>query len=702
LGTASAAAFAAMSAPALAQSAADAGGADEIIVTGEKTPRSLEDTQASVGVVTAQDIVRKDLQSFRDAFRLIGNVLDADFLDAGFIIRGVNSEGLTPGGAPLATVYIDGAAQTVQGTRRGTRGLWDVGQVEVYRGPQSTLSGRASLAGAIYISTRDPQYDWDLRARATIAELETWEGAVAFGGPIVEDKIAFRVAGEYQRRASEIAYPTFRDFNLFDDLVEDEYWQARGKLLFTPAENLRAVASVSYAEDSPAYDDVAGPGFGFEFSGRRGDFNSPFFQEVRSADNLTSSFRVEYGASEAIALTSLTTFADTELRRPSVNAGTPGEIFVNEGVENETFFTQELRANYDRGAVQAVLGLYFANDGSDTVNARTVPFGGGRTDRSTSDRSADNYAIFGEATWRFAPRFRLVAGGRLDHLDQDTATTFARDNFNPATPDIASADRTSNSETVFLPKAGVVIDLAERQTLGFTAQRGFRSGGAAINFNGVPYEFNPEFTWTYEASYRGGFGPLLLSVNGFYTDWKDQQVELQLVPGDFTTQVITNAGASRVFGAEAEARASLSNELDAFASFGWVDTKFTDFNTDNFGDFTGLEFPEAPSINAAFGADWEDASGLFAGFDAKYIGEFLARDLQNAPLDTVGDFWTVNLRAGFQAKGWRVMFFADNLFNEQYLTYRDRIDFGDPSGPFDCCATLGRSRVAGVTLQLEL
>lgn len=117
---------------------------ERIIVVGQKTKQTLLATQSRGAVVAAEDIREKDLTSSREAFRTMDNVIDADFVDAGFIIRGINSEGLTPGGAPLAAIYIDGAEQTGQGARRGARGLWDVQQVEVYRGPQSTLSCRAA------------------------------------------------------------------------------------------------------------------------------------------------------------------------------------------------------------------------------------------------------------------------------------------------------------------------------------------------------------------------------------------------------------------------------------------------------------------------------------------------------------------------------------------------------------------------------
>jgi outer membrane receptor protein involved in Fe transport len=668
---------------------------EEIIVVGQKTARTLQDTQASVAVVTGADIESRGLENFRDAFRTMSNVMDADWLDAGFVIRGVNSEGLTPGGAPLASLYIDGAQQTTQGSRRGSRGLWDVQQVEVYRGPQSTLSGRASLAGAIYVETRDPTFDWDASARATYAELDTQEGAISFGGPIVDDLLAFRIAGEYQRRDSEISYPLFQGYNLYDDLIEDEYWQLRGKLLFTPTSRLRAVLSVSTAEDSPAYDDVAGPLFGFEYSDRRGDFNAPYFQEVRSGENNTGSLEISYELSDTLTLTSLSALTDSTMDRPSVNAGTPGEIYVNLGGEDETALTQEVRLNYEGEALQAVAGIYYAHEESETQNRRTTPFSGGRLDGSNSARESDNFALFGEATWRFQPRWRLVAGGRIDVLDQSITSSFFRNYDNPAFTDTSSSSASSFEETTILPKAGLIYDLAEDQTLGFTVQRGFRSGGSAIDFTGTPYTFDPEYTWNYEVSYRGQFGPTTVSANVFHTDWTDQQVELQLVPGDFTTQVIRNAGESRLDGFEVEARTRFTPELTGFASVGYLDTEFEDFNVVTLGDFSGLPFPESPEWSLSLGADWEGASGFFAGFDTKYMGRYLARDLQNAPVDELGEYWVSNLRFGYQAAAWRLTAFADNAFDEEYLTYRDVSAFGD------CCATIGRGRVAGVTLQVS-
>lgn len=88
----------------------------------------------------------------------MANLNSGDWTESGFVIRGITSEGLVPGGAgaPLASLYIDGVQQTTDGTRRGARGMFDTEQLEIYRGPQSTLSGRAALAGAMYRAPKIP------------------------------------------------------------------------------------------------------------------------------------------------------------------------------------------------------------------------------------------------------------------------------------------------------------------------------------------------------------------------------------------------------------------------------------------------------------------------------------------------------------------------------------------------------------------
>jgi iron complex outermembrane recepter protein len=99
-------------------STADDGTLQRVVITGEKMARDLKDTTTSVGVVGANRIESQGLRSLPEAFRLLGDVRDADFLDAGILIRGINSEGVGgPAGRPLAAVTL--AAKPAAAARSG-------------------------------------------------------------------------------------------------------------------------------------------------------------------------------------------------------------------------------------------------------------------------------------------------------------------------------------------------------------------------------------------------------------------------------------------------------------------------------------------------------------------------------------------------------------------------------------------------------
>ena len=251
----------------------------EVVIYGAKDANTLNDTSSSIGVATSEQISDSLLRSFRDIFRRLANVLDSDWNDAGFVIRGVNSEGLVPGRLPLAALYVDGVQQTVDGTRRGARGLWDVEQVEVYRGPQSTLSGRAALAGAIYVKTKDPVFENQAEVSATYGNNERAGTALMFNATARRRSACLSICRRVRAQRERPQLPDLQSFARFDDFTTDTYYNLRGKLLFQPREmpETRALLSYSFAHDAPTLDDIGGPGLGFNFDDDRGDINDPVF-----------------------------------------------------------------------------------------------------------------------------------------------------------------------------------------------------------------------------------------------------------------------------------------------------------------------------------------------------------------------------------------------------------------------------------------
>ncbi len=155
---------------------------------------------ASVAVTTSEVIANQNPGSVYDVLDRTPNIA-VNGNRTSFSIRGIDAFSVSGGGdGPLASVYLDGAPLPRSALTIGPLDLYDIAQVEVFRGPQSTVQGRNALAGAVIIRTADPTYDWSGRTRLMITGKSGERRAGgAIGGPIVDGQIAFRVAGEIAR-----------------------------------------------------------------------------------------------------------------------------------------------------------------------------------------------------------------------------------------------------------------------------------------------------------------------------------------------------------------------------------------------------------------------------------------------------------------------------------------------------------------------
>ncbi|WP_440983217.1 TonB-dependent receptor domain-containing protein [Shinella sumterensis] len=670
-----------------------------IMIYGSRNATTLNDTSASVGILTADEIANSQVRSIRDGFQRMANVMDGDWTDAGFVIRGVNSEGLVPGGAPLATLYVDGVQQTVRGARRGARGLFDVEQVEVYRGPQSTLSGRASMAGAIYVKTKDPVFEREGELSGTVGTGNLHGTAFMVNTPLVEDVLALRIAGEFERSKNDINYPTFENYDRYSDFTHDTYYQIRGKVLFQPAEmpETRALLSYSFSHDDPYVRDIGGPAgsLGFSFDDERGDYQIPAYIEYRPTRVHNVGLDVTHNFTDELKLTSLTAFTYSDTDRFSPNYGTAGEVNTYHGYYKEWIASQEVRLNYSGEKWNWVGGVYFAYEDEKNFYDRTIPLTPtiGRNQVQHNTQKSFNAAIFGEATYEFVPTWKVTLGGRLDYTDQDITQHLVRTQPVGGTTTVLTDYGASFDEINFVPKIGLSKDLTDTQTIGITYSQGFRTGGASYNVaSATAYTYEPETASTYEIFYKGSFldERLKLNSNVFFTKYSDQQVQMQLDPTDATTRRILNAASSEAWGFEIEPSLEVNDNLETFVSLGYVHTEFKDFNDLTYGDLTGLPFPEAPEWTVGLGARYTFDNGVFVGTDAKYTSRYLAR-LGSLPHDYLDNRWIVNMQAGYKTERWEINAFVQNLLDEKYFVYNDN----------NIAATLGERRRVGMNLKVK-
>lgn len=633
-----------------------------VMVTSEKIDRTFLETTSSVGYLDGELLEASGVRNFSDAFRLLGNVQDADWVDQGFMIRGVNSEGMGGQFAPLATVNIDGVAQTQQGARRGATGVWDVEKIEVLRGPQSTVSGKNALAGTVNIKTYDPSFVQEGAVRVLAGNYKQRGMAGMISGPI-NDQLAYRITAERNQADGFVKYPGITGPRLHER-ESDEQQTLRGKLLWQsrPVDGVRVLLTHSDSKDAPSANSVKGPNF---FNHVWTDTNSP---EARDTQVKQTSLEVNLPLGEGWKLTSLTSQVETDTNRSSVdNAYTVGGFLQKDQA-------QEVRLNYVQGAWKAVAGVYLSRFDNAARADFDLTNSFGTVVRTSSRSDVDNQAAFGELNYRTGA-VTWIVGGRSEHQEQRYQSSFTA----VALGSTQTSDRSSKS-SAFLPKLGALWHLSEQDSLGLVRQRGYRAGGLGSAIDGlsgfapVPYDYDyePEKADNTELSYRrlSADKRWALGANVFYMDWTNQQIEVMVDDPIPFSGIIVNAGKSEVKGAELDITGALSRQWSMFASVGYLQTKFKQFVVEG-KDLAGSEFPRAPKWTAALGTSWQQ-SQWFAGGDLKYTDNALSSSvLTGGQADYLPSYTVLNLRGGYSWGASRLTLFVDNATDEEYFLFRN-------------------------------
>lgn len=664
---------------------------DPIAIYGARDATTLEDTSASVGIVTAKDIDYGQIQYLPGALRRLANVEKGATNNTGIVVRGMNFEGFSPAGSPMGSIYVDGILQSRYNSRFGARSLWDAEQVEVYRGPQSTLSGRSATAGAIYLKTKDPEFDHTYVLSATAGNKNLFGADFIVNTPLSDENgIAMRIAGSFEQLKTEVDYPTYEIYENYDDFRTELSGNIRAKLLYEPpGADTRALFTYSYSKDRPnerLVDPVTGDG---------NFYLIPTMAEFREIEVQNSGLEVTHDITPALKLTSQTGLSYGLTERESMDNGTPGVANAWYGTYKDTLATQELRLNYEMGQWAWVAGLFGSYEYQDSdLFWRATEFS--LQQESLYDRRTANLATFGEATYEFLPGWKATLGGRVDYIEETTKET----NTSTVIGYGASTTYTNAeiSEVNAVPKVGLAREFNDNHVAGVTYSRGFRTGGFYLDpVSNEAVQYDPEFADNYEFFYKGRFleDRLRLNSNIFYTRYRDQQVE-SIAPGIGGGTIVSNAASSYSYGFEFEPNFDVNQNLSIFASVGYLHTEFEDFDHRIYGDLAGESFPEAPEWSIAFGGLYTFNNGFYVGGDAKFVSEQNARFNVAAPLEVMDSHFLVNAQAGIRRDNWEINAFAENLFDEQYYTTLEL----QGSGVNPTFAQVGQSRLFGLNVRV--
>ncbi len=234
-----------MSSPALAQeqqqpdATAEASAANEaanvIIVSARRRDEDVQDVPAVIDTVTADDISKLSIRDFKEVQTLAPGLeltTNANGIGGNAKMRGVNFDVNASGNNPTVEFYMNDAPTTAGLVLQQ---MYDIGQIEVLRGPQGTLRGRASPSGSITVTTKKPDlYSYGGVMDMTANDIGTLNFKGAVNIPVVEGIAAIRAAGVWDENEGDRVRSIYNN--------PDPFWRTKsGRIsaLVTPTDWLR-------------------------------------------------------------------------------------------------------------------------------------------------------------------------------------------------------------------------------------------------------------------------------------------------------------------------------------------------------------------------------------------------------------------------------------------------------------------------------
>lgn len=705
-----------------AQAAADddISAIEKITVTGEKTSRSIQDTAASVDVTTGLKIEQENIQSLYEVLNKAPNVTQM-YGNRGFTIRGISDEA---GAAnPLSTIYIDGAPLPSQISDTGPSDLWDVTQVEILRGPQSTIQGENALAGSVILKTAEPTMEWNGKARALWSDPNDKRLSVALGGPLIEDELAFRFSADKHLMGGYVD-------NITHGGKEDKLNSLlmRGKLLWTPSAIEGLKVSLNYTRDNRD-----GP-YMYTYSrlDLNGHKNSSNRQNRSDITTDLATLTVEYQQDNWL-FSSVTSYSESDVERFYDIDLRAEDTAWGYTKDNYQVYTQELRANYESDGLTAIMGLYLSQHktdtnlstltnidtplptitsvlqgyglDADTASTISASYGAALPQipvdyQALNDSKSDNQAIFADVDYQLNEHWSVLLGFRFDHqkyrFSSDAISAFAGTlpdpvmfgaegtmlyqligGINNQVLGLVAQAGGSNPETStttdsFLPKVGIRYRFNDDTSLTATYQQGYRSGGSSFNIaRSDVVEYDPEYTDNYELAWRQRLPAIdaVFNANLFYVDWRDRQVSANFGLNTYDTNIV-NAGNAHLYGLEASFKQQLTNDIDWYWSYGYSKTQYDSFDAVNGGsvtDYSGQEFNYAANHTASAGVNVYLNTHVSWNINANYRSKVYTS--LSADRGEVSSRTLFNTRLAYDDADWSAYLFANNLFDKDYVQY---------------------------------
>jgi len=624
--------------PALEQSVETGQGADAIVVTARRRSESAQDIPLSITVVDAAQI---DATGSFNVGRLQQltptlNFYSSNPRNSSVNIRGIGVPfGLTNDGFDQGVgIYVDDVYYSRIAS--ATFDFLDVVQIEVLRGPQGTLYGKNTTAGAINITTRQPTFELEGRVEASIGNLGFKQAKASLSGPL-SDNVAARIAFSGTSRRGTIYNVATGNW-----INEQDNVGLRSQILWEPSDTLDVTLAADFSTQDPECCAQIYVGTGATQRALNRQYEAltaaqgyavpstdPFDRLTDIDADLNAGNKIGGASLRARLdvgkgqLTSVTAwrFWDWKPANDRDFTGLPITT-VSQNPSQQDQFTQELRYSQTGDTIDSLLGAFgFYQEVRTQGSQRQGPAASrwllspsssladdptvldGLT--ATNDIRLDNtsLALFGQVTWKLSDAFSIQPGFRINYDKKDGLYESVVVNGDGQLVTFATTDpRIVAQRGVLAPQRfepsfsawNFSYDLTASYTISpdilayGTYAKTFKPGG--VNLNGVPSDaqgnpilavgsVDPETVNHFEAGLKTQFwdGRATINLAAFRTDISDYQALVVNGQTGVLRGYLANAEQVRTQGLEWDFAVEPSDRLRAYISGAWTNATYRRF-----------------------------------------------------------------------------------------------------------------------------
>tara|TARA_R110000782_G_scaffold182437_6_gene272683 strand:+ start:18531 stop:20765 length:2235 start_codon:yes stop_codon:yes gene_type:complete len=687
-----------------------------IIVTATRREQILQDVPLSVTALGQVEMTEKGVVGYEGVAEetpgVILNKASANFNN--FTARGINVNGYNAGLQSTVAVYIDELPISANGNSTILNpNLFDVERVEFLRGPQGTLFGSGSLAGALRIITKAP--DTDEFKASFLVDTGLTDGDAfhqrynAMVNVPLADNLAFRAVGFYRYEQGWID-------NIgtgVDGANTLKNWGGRAALLYEPTDRLSIKLQVSHEESKPQ-DSGLVSAFALDRKTRISNLPDRYWSNL-DVYNATINYDFDFAT-----LISSSTLSKYDQYFVLDLAGTFSQAipFGLDAYAYDDIFVQETRlVSSSDGPLEWVIGgfYYYKRRDVDFYYRSTEEFlaqqgitgGEGQFYQIFFNHTTSHeLAGFGELTYRFSDRFWATGGLRYGSSDVQTFTEggYTSNYFALAlggmsgaltrTP-VAAGPGAKGEAKKLSWKASVSFKPVDTLTTYATVATGFRT--PVVNARAgqpsftvpadqdiiIPDGASSDKLTSYEIGAKGSWlgGDLTAAVAAYYIDWKNIQVQANRLSDQ--VQFATNIGAAVSKGIEFEMTLKPLTGLSLDANGSINSSKVTKLSATEAGMSGAVEgarmaFPKFQgTARAKYTFPVSDSADGWVAASITHVGSF-PNQFPNIPgqpgtqTPTYGhteSHESVGLSAGYEAGGLKVVAYVENLLDSDRINY---------------------------------